>query len=57
MQIATCTRAVNSHNLRIEREIGKSVSPSAVKGQKQMMSVLIAKLFTSQSTVLDISIH
>ena len=57
MQIATCTRAVNSHNLRIEREIGKSVSPSAVKGQKQMMSVLTAKLFTSQSTVLDISIH
>lgn len=57
MQIATCTWVVNSHNLRMEREIGKSVSPSAVKGQKQMMSVLIAKLFPSQSTVLDVSIH
>ena len=41
----------------MKREIGKSASPSAVKGQKQVMSVLIAKLFTFQSTVLDVFIH
>ena len=52
-----CPWAVNSQSLGMKREIGKSASPSAVKGQKQVMSVLIAKLFTFQSTVLDVFIH
>lgn len=52
-----CTWAVNSPSLRMKRETGKSASPSAVKGQKQVTSVLIAKLFTCQSTVLDVFIH